>query len=46
MFQDSYEVNIYLNIPFLYIERAIQKTDNSNERLIISEGKDYGEFDD
>ena len=45
MFQDSYEANIYSNIPFLYVERAIQKPENSNERLIISEGKDYGEYD-
>ena len=45
MFKDENEAKIYSNIPFLYVERAIQIPENPHEKLIMSEGKEYDEFD-
>jgi hypothetical protein len=45
MFKDEDEAKIYSNIPFLYVERAIQIPENPNEKLIMSEGKEFDEYD-
>ena len=45
MFKDENEAKIYSNIPFLYVERAIQIPENPNEKLIMSEGKEFDEYD-
>ena len=45
MFKDENEAKIYSNIPFLYVERAIQIPENPHEKLIMSEGKEFDEYD-
>ena len=39
------EGKIYSNIPFLYVERSIKKPENPKEKIILSEGKEYDEYD-
>ena len=45
MFPDLFEAKIYSNIPFLFIERNIQKPISSKDKLIMSTDKYYNKYD-
>ena len=45
IFPNKEEAKLYSNIPLLYVERSISKPKSSKEKIILSEGKEYGEYD-
>ena len=45
IFPNKEEAKIYSNIPLLYVERSISRPKTSKEKIILSEGKEYGEYD-
>ena len=45
IFPNIEEAKMYSNIPLLYVERSISRPKTSKEKIILSEGKEYGEYD-
>ncbi len=45
LFPELNESKIYSNVPFFYVERTIQRPRTSKDKIILSEGKEYSEYD-
>ena len=45
IFPELNEAKIYSNVPFLYFERTIQRPITSKDKIILSEGKEYSQYD-
>ena len=45
IFPELNEAKIYTDVPFLYVERTIQRPITSRDKIILSEGKEYSQYD-